>query len=223
MSVISRRLFCGASGLLGLAALLPQDSKAQSSGTFSGNPLVELLPDGWIELKAELEFVTDNGQLWRVPAGYRSNGASIPRAFWSIVGGPLDGPYRDASIIHDYYCEHFTRKWPAEYLCDWRAVHRAFYAGMRARGVSEVLAKSMYGAVYHFGPRWERSGDQVSLLRFHFPWGELASIYVPDQLWIEKTNPSLEEIEQREPQVKSYQPQRWNAITDPPEITSPSR
>jgi hypothetical protein len=29
-----------------------------------------------------------------------------------------------------------------------------FYNAMRARGVSDTLAKIMYAAVYHFGPRW---------------------------------------------------------------------
>lgn len=35
------------------------------------------------------------------PAGTISNGASIPKAFWSIVGSPFD-EYLNESVIHDF-------------------------------------------------------------------------------------------------------------------------
>src|SRR5712692_9140850 len=31
--------------------------------------------------------------------------ASIPRAFWSVIGGPLEGQYRNASVFHDVACD----------------------------------------------------------------------------------------------------------------------
>jgi Protein of unknown function (DUF1353) len=40
-----------------------------------------------------------------VPAGAIVGGASIPQVFWSIIGGPFEDKYREASVIHDYYCE----------------------------------------------------------------------------------------------------------------------
>ena len=165
-------------------------------GKFSGSPIVEFMPNEHdIKLKAPLSFVDFENRTWDVPEGYVSNGASIPRAFWSLMGGPLDGPYRDASIIHDYYCEKFTEPWPDEYKRQWRNVHRAFYYGMRARGVPEIKAKTMYGAVYHFGPRWESEGNRVrSVAAMPTTGGDINS----DEMlidYVEKNNPSLDQIE----------------------------
>lgn len=39
-----------------------------------------------------------------IPAGYRTNGADIPRIFWSIVP-PFKPKYLPAVIIHDYLCD----------------------------------------------------------------------------------------------------------------------
>jgi hypothetical protein len=75
-----------------------------------------------------------------------SDGASIPQEFWSFIGGPLDGPYRNSAIIHDYFCDRRSY--------DWKEVHLVFYKGMRAAGVGERKAWVMYQAVYYFGPRW---------------------------------------------------------------------
>ena len=47
-----------------------------------------------------------------VPAGFLTDGASIPRAFWSVLD-PL-GPYFPAAIVHDYLYSaenhRFTRR-----------------------------------------------------------------------------------------------------------------
>jgi Protein of unknown function (DUF1353) len=68
---------------------------------------------------------------------------------WSVIGGPFEGLYRNASVIHDVACAEQKRAW---YM-----VHRAFYH-MMASGLGPVQAKIMYAAVYHFGPRWSRFG-----------------------------------------------------------------
>lgn len=83
---------------------------------------------------------------WPAPAGAVVNGASIPRAFWSLIGGPFSGEFRDASVVHDVACE--TRDRP------WQAVHRMFFEACRCGGVAAIKAKTMYYAVFHFGPRW---------------------------------------------------------------------
>ena len=64
-------------------------------------------------------------------------------------GGTLVREYRDASVIHDYFCD--KRRQPRR---PWQQVHRVFYEAMRLSGVSVVKAKVMYAAVYRFGPRW---------------------------------------------------------------------
>lgn len=40
----------------------------------------------------------------RVPKGFESNGANIPRLFWSIIP-PNKPKYQPAIMIHDYLCE----------------------------------------------------------------------------------------------------------------------
>jgi hypothetical protein len=118
------------------------------SARYEGIPLVRLLPDGRnIELKSELTFYDPKDDRWSVPVGAVVDGASIPPAFWSLVGSPLTGRYRDASIIHDWYCDIRTRSW--------EATHRVFYEAMLVSGVDSVRAKIMYFAVRWGGPRWE--------------------------------------------------------------------
>lgn len=187
-------------------------------GNFSGSPLVELGPDGRsITLKAPFAFVDRDERTWDVPEGYTADGASIPRFFWTLVGAPLEGRYRDASIIHDYYCEKFDEPWPDAYKRHWKNVHRAFYYGMRARGVDEVKAKMMYGAVYHFGPRWDTEGNQVRKIESFSVGGQ--DINPDEELidYIEKNNPSLEEIEGhvKENQGVVRRPQAWQEMRAP--------
>src|SRR5262249_13191170 len=57
-----------------------------------------------------------------------------------------EGKYRDASVIHDVACQLRQRPW--------ELVHLTFYNAMRAAEVDWTLARIMYAAVYHLGPRW---------------------------------------------------------------------
>ena len=52
-----------------------------------------------------------------VPAGYSTDGASIPRLMWSLVGSPFDPRFVAAAVVHDWYCDqsritgqYFTRR-----------------------------------------------------------------------------------------------------------------
>ena len=115
---------------------------------FEGDFLVTLLDDGRnIRLESDLVFIDPNDVRWAAPKGAVVDGASIPKGFWSIIGGPLEGKYRNASIIHDWFCDKRTRTW--------QATHRVFYDGMIASGVGIAQAKLMYYAVLWGGPRWE--------------------------------------------------------------------
>lgn len=92
------------------------------------------------------EFRDANGRRWRVPTGTVVNGASIPRWLWPLVGHPWSGDVREASVIHDHFCETKSRTW--------QDVHRAFHDALIANGVSPAKARLLYAAVYRFGPRW---------------------------------------------------------------------
>ncbi len=127
---------------------------AAKNGSFDKAVRVELLPDGRDTKLLEAVSYTDPcGQVWRAPAGSVVNGASIPRVAWSIVGGPYEGRYRDASVIHDVACDQRNRPW--------QSVHEVFYFAMLARDTPYWQAKVMYAAVYHFGPRWKALGVTV--------------------------------------------------------------
>lgn len=39
-----------------------------------------------------------------IPKGYLTDGASVPRVFWSLL--PPWGKYGQAVVVHDYLCEH---------------------------------------------------------------------------------------------------------------------
>jgi len=116
-------------------------------GTYVGELILKPLSDGRrMKLFQDFGFNDLRETNWNVPRHAIVDGASIPQSLWSIIGGPFEGKYRDASVIHDYFCDVRTRPW--------RDVHRVFYEGMRASGVGETRAKIMYAAVYFKGPRW---------------------------------------------------------------------
>jgi hypothetical protein len=91
-------------------------------------------------------YVDPHDARWDAPEGAVVNGASIPRAFWTLIGGPFEGTFRDASVVHDVACVDRSRPW--------QAVHRMFHDACRCGGVGAAKANAMYYAVYHFGPRW---------------------------------------------------------------------
>jgi hypothetical protein len=107
---------------------------------------------------------TDPDRLeWKAPKGSVTDGASIPQSAWSIMGGPFEGPYRLAAVIHDAACVRKDRSW--------EATHLVFYQAMLTAHVDSVKAKIMYAAVYHFGPRWtltasvnKRKGDATDAI-----------------------------------------------------------
>ena len=120
---------------------------AESSGRFVGQVVTRWENDGrQMTIVEPFQFIDPHDRRWSVPRGVEVDGASIPQVFWSIIGGPFEGKYRNASVIHDYYCKTRTRRW--------QDVHQVFYEAMLASGVGDAQALLMYKAVEQFGPRW---------------------------------------------------------------------
>jgi hypothetical protein len=118
-------------------------------GKFSDGPdgrFVDATPRPKFQLLHTFSFDDPNGLIWSVPDGSQVDGASIPQTFWSVIGGPFEGNYIKASVIHDFFCDTKTRTS--------HDTHRNFYYGMRASGVPEWQAKLMYWAVSTYGPDW---------------------------------------------------------------------
>ena len=101
-----------------------------------------------MRLLSPLAYFDPTGVEWNAPSGWVVDGASIPQVAWSFIGGPFEGKYRNASVIHDVGCDQKNRPW--------EAVHEVFYSAMLTSGVETWRAKIMYAAVYHFGPRRPR-------------------------------------------------------------------
>lgn len=66
-------------------------------------PRVELLSDGRNVrvVDRDIRFIDSRGITWIAPVGTETDGASIPRFLWPIIGGPFEGTHRDGAILHD--------------------------------------------------------------------------------------------------------------------------
>jgi len=76
---------------------------------FRNYPKLKPLPlEGKYELLENLNVVytTDDGEIKAVlvPKGYKTDGASIPRALWSLIGSPFQPNFITAAIVHDWHC-----------------------------------------------------------------------------------------------------------------------
>jgi hypothetical protein len=186
---------------------------------FKGNVRAELLAPSRpadtfrdIKLIDPFGFVDSRGVHWDVPTGYVSNGASIPPTLWPVVGGPLDGPYRDAAVIHDYYCDQRTRTDDD--------THRMFYEAAVARGTSENIASTMYMGIIFGGPKWQlepkkKAGFWIGSAHAQAPAkvdpGLVNKQATPDQLkaaeelkaWIVREKPTLEQIKKRAEELRA--------------------
>jgi Protein of unknown function (DUF1353) len=108
-------------------------------------------------LRVQLRCFLDMEQI--VVLRFRTVLGVLAPTLWSVIGSPFTGKYRDASVIHDYYCDIRARPWPS--------VHRVFYDAMIVSGVSVSRAKLMYAAVYFAGPRWSEATEHNNNLNNH--------------------------------------------------------
>ena len=165
-------------------------ARASTWGYFSGPVETRWENDGvTMVLLNELRYTDPYGEVWVAAAGSRVDGASIPRPFWSVMGGPFDGKYRNASVLHDVAYDE-QRRSPED-------VDRMFYNAMRCSGVGAVKAKTMYYALRRHGRHWKHrqaipAGEPASRPSAVRP-GEIGEI----QQWVEQNDPSLDQIEAR--------------------------
>jgi Protein of unknown function (DUF1353) len=182
-----------------LSAAEQPSAHGSNWGYYTGEPVTRWNPDGrTMTLLSELHYTDPKGIVWVAPAGSQVDGASIPRYLWSIMGGPFEGKYRNASVLHDVAYGQRKRPW---WDCD-----RMFYNAMRCSGVSAVEAKTMYYALYRFGNHWKFPIKRGKPVKFE---GLTVARAVPRAVpvsvnevndardWIRRAEPSLEQIEQR--------------------------
>lgn len=68
--------------------------------------------------KAHYEFIIKKGYLW--------DGASVPRAFWRLIGSKTDPKFLIPSLIHDVLCENHHYVKNDRYFAD-RVFERLLY------------------------------------------------------------------------------------------------
>ena len=193
---------CASHANPGQASVVAQSGLGGSKwGYYSGDPILKWNPDGrTMTVMTELSYTDPHGVIWDAPAGSVTDGASIPRYLWSLIGGPFEGQYRNASVLHDVAYEKHNRPWQD---CD-----RMFYYAMRCSGVNAAQAKTMYYALYKFGHHWKFPIKRAKPVKYQgelFARGEEIPRAVPvnpilinqARDWISDTDPSLEQIEQR--------------------------
>ena len=115
---------------------------------FTELPTTQLLPGGTKRklVKPFSYYIKKKGgDTIVVPAGFITDGASIPRFAWSIIGGPMSGKYVAAAILHDwlYHIQTFSRK----------KSDLIFLKAMAVLGVTRLKRKTIYWAV-RIGGRW---------------------------------------------------------------------
>lgn len=116
-------------------------------------------PDRKMETMRDFVFTDPYDRRWHAPSNFKTDGASIPRAFWSVVGSPFTGYYRRASIIHDKACETAGDDPEAR-----RAADRMWYHACRAGGCSTREATILYigvriGAHLRNVPHWSGAAN----------------------------------------------------------------
>ena len=169
------------------AGTIERVKPASPWGYFSGPIETRWEADGrTMTLLNELRYTDPKGVVWIAPAGSRVDGASLPRALWSFFGGPFEGKFRNASVLHDVAYDQKSRPW--------QQVDRMFYDAMRCSGVGVVQAKTFYYALYRHGRHWKsakpREDDSRSTA---LNPAEVDAI----QDWIRQTDPSLDQIDTR--------------------------
>jgi hypothetical protein len=103
-------------------------------------------------LTAEFSFTeASNERVWTAPSGLVVDGASIPRALWTMVGSPFTGNYRRASVVHDQACLDFPTDGPQRKSAD-----VMFHAACRAGGCGRWQAQVLYLGV-RIGSTWAKT------------------------------------------------------------------
>src|SRR5205085_7720110 len=191
--IISLLLFTGCGGhrspAWDIAAVRPK----HPWGYYSGQVEARWENDGrHMTLLSELHYTDPDGVVWIAPAGSVVDGASIPRVLWSFMGGPFDGKYRNASVLHDVAYDQKTRPWEE---CD-----RMFYNAMRCSGVSAVEAGTMYYSLRKFGHHWKapkaepvKVGEEIVARATPVDRADINAT----RDWIRGSDPTPEQIDQR--------------------------
>ena len=133
---------------------------------FSGEPstrwLTQTGPDRNMILLEDFWFEDRKENRWEASRGAAVDGASIPRALWSLVGSPYTGDYRRASIVHDVACVEAEGDAAAR-----KAADKMFFEACREGGCSIRESIILYIGV-RIGAWWGSTlTAQEDVIRVH--------------------------------------------------------
>ena len=94
-----------------------------------------------------------NGKSFTIRAGFKSDGASVPRFFWRAVFPPGDNRALRAAFAHDYIYRMHPEGWTKA------EADRMFYDLLIEGGIPWYRAKAAYLGVKLFGSgAWKKRG-----------------------------------------------------------------
>ena len=119
-------------------------------------PTLDTVGTGWV-LSDEYEVRVGTRYQLVCPEGMPTDGASIPRFFWRLLGHPMEAPYVKAAVIHDagyrgylvWRHKHVTRYYEEEHTRS--EVDLLFRALLKDLGMGWCRRNVMYRAVRWFG------------------------------------------------------------------------
>ncbi len=124
---------------------------------YKSKPKIEWLPPdengNTFRLTETMEYQWRNRLLF-VPAGFRSDGASVPPFLWMSVSPKVDHRTIAGAIVHDFLYRSGLPGWTR------KDADKMFYDIIRADGLSWLKAKKAYWGVRLFGRRSWKGGEK---------------------------------------------------------------
>jgi len=87
-------------------------------------------------------YVTRQGVTLMIPKGTRTDGASIPRFFWRVIGDPMNTDYVEAVVLHDFLWREAIQG-----RTTFRPANRLFREALAELGVTPWRRRLMWAAV----------------------------------------------------------------------------
>ena len=139
--------------------------------------------DYWIVKKGFTYLIGgDLNKRIEVPKGYLTDGATVPRLFWSLV--PPWGAYGQATVLHDWLCEYMgyydNGFWTK---INRKEVDEIFNQAMKDLGVKSSTRSLMYNAVKLYR-KVTGNNDSIYSQRKHDLELELLQHYEMYKVWL---------------------------------------
>jgi hypothetical protein len=128
---------------------------------FDGEVVLEELDNGFWELQDDFSYKNDLIKV-TVKSGFTTDGASIPKVFWSVIGNPLENDLLKPAMIHDglYALMQLPRL-----ECD-----KLLKEMLLFNGTSKVKVFSIYYTVRLFGSsHWKKdTTDKITFVEIDY-------------------------------------------------------